>query len=159
MGHSRIEMLVGVFMVVGFLAFGWLAIRLGEAPFLSQGRTYRLDASFNNVSGLKRGAEVQISGVNVGTVQDIRLDEDNLALVTMQLQRNVRLPKDSMASIKTQGIIGDKYIQLTLGGDTEMYKTGDTLVDTESTLDIESLISKFAFGQVDEKKEEKGGGN
>lgn len=151
MGHSRIEMMVGVFMVVGFLAFGWLAIRLGEAPFLSQGRTYRLDASFNNVSGLKRGAEVQISGVNVGTVQGIRLDEDNLALVTMQLQRNVRLPKDSMASIKTQGIIGDKYIQLTLGGDTEMYKTGDTLVDTESTLDIESLISKFAFGQVDDK--------
>ena len=159
MGHSRIEMMVGVFMVVGFLAFGWLAIRLGEAPFLSQGRTYRLDASFNNVSGLKRGAEVQISGVSVGTVQGIRLDEDNLALVTMQLQRNVRLPKDSMASIKTQGIIGDKYIQLTLGGDTEMYKTGDTLVDTESTLDIESLISKFAFGQVDDKGEKKGEGN
>ena len=148
MGHSRIEMMVGVFMVVGFLAFGWLAIRLGEAPFRSQGRTYRQDASYNNVSGLKRGAEVQISGVNVGTVQGIRLDEDNLALVTMQLQRHVRLPKDSMASIKTQGIIGDKYIQLTLGGDTEMYKAGDTLVDTESTLDIESLISKFAFGGV-----------
>ena len=71
-----------------------------------------------------------------------------LALVTMQLQREVKLPQDSMASIKTQGIIGDKYIQLTLGGDSELYGEGDTVVDTESTVDIESLISKFAFGQL-----------
>ena len=71
-----------------------------------------------------------------------------MALVRMQLNRKVRLPKDSMASIKTQGIIGDKYIQITLGGDEAMYQPGETVVDTESTLDIESLISKFAFGGV-----------
>ena len=100
------------------------------------------------MSGLKNGAEIQISGVNVGTVQSIRLDPNNMALVTMQLQREVKLPQDSMASIKTQGIIGDKYIQLTLGGDSELYGEGDTVVDTESTVDIESLISKFAFGQL-----------
>ena len=100
---------------------------------LSQGKTYTLNASFNNVSGLKNGAEIQISGVNVGTVQSIRLDPNNMALVTMQLQREVKLPQDSMASIKTQGIIGDKYIQLTLGGDSELYGEGDTVVDTEST--------------------------
>ncbi|MDO5673609.1 MAG: outer membrane lipid asymmetry maintenance protein MlaD [bacterium] len=148
MGNSRVEIMVGVFLVLGFLAFGWLALRLGEVSLLTQGTTYTLDAAFNNVSGLKKGAEIQISGVNVGTVRDIRLDEDNMALVRMQLQQNVELPLDSMASIKTQGIIGDKYIQISLGGDTVMYQAGETVVDTESTVDIESLISKFAFGQV-----------
>ncbi len=148
MGNSRIEVMVGVFLIIGFLAFGWLALRLGEVSILTQGTTYTLDAAFNNVSGLKKGAEIQISGVNVGTVRDIRLDQDNMALVRMQLQQNVHLPLDSMASIKTQGIIGDKYIQISLGGDTTMYKEGEIVVDTESTVDIESLISKFAFGQV-----------
>ena len=148
MGNSRIEVMVGVFLIIGFLAFGWLALRLGEVSILTQGTTYTLDAAFNNVSGLKKGAEIQISGVNVGTVRDIRLDQDNMALVRMQLQKNVHLPLDSMASIKTQSIIGDKYIQISLGGDTTMYKEGEIVVDTESTVDIESLISKFAFGQV-----------
>ena len=148
MGNSRIEVMVGVFLIIGFLAFGWLALRLGEVSILTQGTTYTLDAAFNNVSGLKKGAEIQISGVNVGTVRDIRLDQDNMALVRMQLQQNVHLPLDSMASIKTQGIIGDKYIQISLGGDTTMYKEGEIVVDTESTVEIESLISKFAFGQV-----------
>lgn len=157
MGNSRVEIMVGVFMMVGLLAFGWLAFRLGEVQLFSGSRMYTLDAAFNNVSGLKTGAEIQISGVNVGTVRAIRLDQDNLALVTMQLQQKVRLPKDSMASIKTQGIIGDKYIQLTLGADRETYSPGELLVDTESTLDIESLISRFAFGQVGgEKKGEDG---
>ncbi len=148
MGNSRVEIMVGVFLVIGFLAFGWLALRLGEVSLLTQGTTYTLDAAFNNVSGLKKGAEIQVSGVNVGTVREIRLDEDNMALVRMQLQQSVQLPLDSMASIKTQGIIGDKYIQITLGGDSTMYQPGETVVDTESTVDIESLISKFAFGQV-----------
>ena len=148
MENSRVEIMVGLFMAIGLLAFGWLALRLGEVQLLSQGKTYTLNASFNNVSGLKNGAEIQISGVNVGTVQSIRLDPNNMALVTMQLQREVKLPQDSMASIKTQGIIGDKDIQLTLGGDSELYGEGDTVVDTESTVDIESLISKFAFGQL-----------
>lgn len=149
MGSSRVEIMVGVFLLIGFLAFGWLALRLGEVTLLTGGRTYTLDAAFNNVSGLKKGAEIQISGVNVGTVRDIRLDQDNMALVRMQLDQSVHLPVDSMASIKTQGIIGDKYIQIILGGDTHMYAEGDTVVDTESTVDIESLISKFALGQVD----------
>ena len=152
MGNSRVEIMVGVFLVIGFLAFGWLALRLGEVSLLTQGSTYTLDAAFNNVSGLKKGSEIQLSGVTIGTVRTISLDKDNMALVSMQLDDKVQLPLDTMASIKTQGIIGDKYIQITLGGDTEMYKSGDVLVDTESTVDIESLISKFAFGQVGSTK-------
>ena len=152
MGNSRIEIMVGIFLVIGLLAIGWLALRLGEVSLLTQGSTYTLDAAFNNVSGLKKGSEIQLSGVTIGTVRTISLDKDNMALVSMQLDDKVQLPLDTMASIKTQGIIGDKYIQITLGGDTEMYKSGDVLVDTESTVDIESLISKFAFGQVGSTK-------
>lgn len=75
-----------------------------------------------------------------------------MALVDMQLEQSVHIPVDSMASIKTQGIIGDKYIQISLGGDTAMYEPGDIVLDTESTVDIESLISRFAFGQVGSAK-------
>jgi phospholipid/cholesterol/gamma-HCH transport system substrate-binding protein len=152
MGNSRMEIMVGIFLLIGLVAFGWLALRLGEVPLLTQGKTYTLSAAFNNVSGLKKGAEIQISGVSVGSVRGIRLDEDNMALVDMQLEQSVHVPVDSMASIKTQGIIGDKYIQISLGGDTAMYEPGDIVLDTESTVDIESLISRFAFGQVGSAK-------
>jgi phospholipid/cholesterol/gamma-HCH transport system substrate-binding protein len=96
---------------------------------------------------------VQIAGVTVGHVRELRLDADNQALISMQLDRAVKVPTDSMASVKSQGIIGDKYIQITLGGDEKMYQPDGTIMDTESSLDIESLVSRFAFGQVGDKKE------
>ena len=86
--------------------------------------------------------------MTVGRVRNLRLNADRQAVVSMQLDKNVIIPVDSVASVKSQGIIGDKYIQLTLGGDENSYKPGDVIVDTESSVDLESLISKFAFGQV-----------
>ncbi|MFP7755449.1 outer membrane lipid asymmetry maintenance protein MlaD [Thermodesulfobacteriota bacterium B35] len=148
MNNSRVEIFVGVFLVLGLLAFGWLALQLGEIPWLNAGRTYVLKADFDNISGVKSGAEVQVAGVVVGTVLDLRLTEDGLAEATLQIDRRVAVPVDSIASVKSQGIIGDKYIQITLGGDEENYKPGGTITDTESSVDLESLISKFAFGQV-----------
>ncbi len=153
MGNTRAEIMVGVFLVMGFLAFGWLALRLGEVPMLSQGKTYTLNAVFSNISGVRSGAEVQIAGVTVGHVRELSLDADNQALISMQLDRAVKVPTDSMASVKSQGIIGDKYIQITLGGDEKMYQPDGTIMDTESSLDIESLVSRFAFGEVGDKKE------
>ena len=148
MGNSRVEIVVGLFLVMGFLALGWLALQLGEVPWLTGAKTYELDAEFSNISGVKTGADVQIAGVTVGKVRGLRLNEDNRAVVTLQLDKDVKIPVDSMASVKSQGIIGDKLIQITLGGDEIAYKTGETIVDTESAVDLESLISKFAFGQV-----------
>ncbi|WP_028579073.1 outer membrane lipid asymmetry maintenance protein MlaD [Desulfogranum japonicum] len=148
MRHSRLDIFVGLFLVCGFIAFGWLAFRLGEVPFLTGVKTYEIRAEFSNISGVKAGAEVQISGVNIGSVKELTLNKDGLAVVTMQLDKDVNVPVDSIASVKSQGIIGDKYIQITLGGDEEMYKPGEIILDTESAIDIESLISKFAFGQV-----------
>ena len=149
MGNSRMEITVGVFLVMGFLALGWLAMQLGEVFWLTGAKSYTLNAEFNNISGVKLGADIQISGVTVGKVRQLRLNEDNLAMVAMQIDKGVKVPVDSIASVKSQGIIGDKFIQITLGGDETAYQPGETIVDTESAVDLESLISKFAFGQID----------
>lgn len=148
MGNTRMEIFVGFFLLIGFLALGWLALQLGEVSWLSGSKTYMLNAEFNNVSGVKSGADVQIAGVTVGKVRQLRLNDEHQALVGMQINREVAIPVDSIASVKSQGIIGDKFIQITLGGDEKLYKPGGTIVDTESAVDLESLISKFAFGQV-----------
>jgi len=148
MKNTRLELSVGVFLVLCLLSFGWLALQLGEVSWLSGSRTYEIYADFDNISGVKPGADVQIAGVVVGTVRDIVLSKDELARATLQLDRSVKVPVDSIASVKSQGIIGDKYIQITLGGDEDVYKPGQVLVDTESSVDLESLISKFAFGKV-----------
>jgi len=148
MKSSRVEIVVGIFLVLGFLAFGWIAMQLGEVTWLSGSRTYTVFADFDNISGVKSGAEVQIAGVTVGTVTGLSLSEFDQARAELQLNREIKLPKDSIASVKSQGIIGDKLIQITLGGDEEEYKEGDVILDTESSVDLESLISKFAFGDV-----------
>jgi len=148
MGNSRVEIFVGTFLIIGFLAFGWLALQLGEVAWLTGSKTYMINAEFNNISGVKAGADVQIAGVTVGKVRQLELNKENQAVVGMQVDREVVIPVDSVASVKSQGIIGDKYIQITLGGDESLYKPGETIVDTESAVDLESLISKFAFGQV-----------
>lgn len=148
MKNTRLEFIVGIFLVLGFLSFGWLALQLGEVSWLSSGRSYVIFAEFDNISGVKTGADVQVAGVVVGTVRDITLTDDDLARAALQVNKSLKVPVDSIASVKSQGIIGDKYIQLTLGGDEELYTTGATLTDTESSVDLESLISKFAFGKV-----------
>ena len=148
MKNTRLEFVVGVFLVFGLLSFGWLALNLGEVPWLSSGHRYTVYAEFDNISGVKTGADVQVAGVVVGKVGDITLSDDDLARAALQVDKSLAIPVDSIASVKSQGIIGDKYIQLTLGGDDELYKPGATITDTESSVDLESLISKFAFGKV-----------
>ncbi|MCL1980904.1 MAG: outer membrane lipid asymmetry maintenance protein MlaD [Proteobacteria bacterium] len=142
------EISVGLFLICGFLALGWLALRLGEVPWVMETKSYTINAEFNNISGVKNGADVQVAGVVVGKVRQLTLNEDKKAVVAMQVDRAIVIPVDSVASVKSQGIIGDKYIQITLGGDEKSYQPGSTIVDTESAVDLESLISKFAFGQV-----------
>jgi len=146
-----IDVVVGLFFVFGFVALGWLALQLGEVPWLTGSRTYPLMAEFDNITGVKSGADVQVAGVKVGTVGKLSLSEDDVAMVVMQIDRSLEVPIDSIASVKSQGIIGDKFIQLSLGGDDKIFQANEVILDTESAVDIESLISKFAFGQVDNK--------
>ncbi len=148
MKKNTLEMVVGLFMIIGFAAFVYLALQLGEVSFLTNSRTYTLKAEFDNVAGVKKGASVQVAGVVVGEVAAVELGEDEVAILSLKIDNSVQIPTDSMASVKSQGIIGDKYIKLSLGGDEELFKPGELLQETESSLDIESLISKFAFGSA-----------
>ena len=146
---NSIEFMVGFFMIAGFLAFGYLALQLGEVALFSDGKNYTVVAQFNNIAGVKKGASVQVAGVAVGQVGKIWLDEDSYANVALLVEKGLQLPIDSTASVKSQGLIGDKFIALSVGGEEELFKDGGLLTDTESSVDIESLISKFAFGSVE----------
>lgn len=145
---NSLDFIVGLFMIAGFVAFGYLALQLGEVSLFSSAKNYTITAQFDNIAGVKKGASVQVAGVVVGQVSKIWLDEDGVANIALQLNKDVELAIDSMASVKSQGLIGDKFIALSLGGDDELFKEGGVLTDTESSVDIESLISKFAFGDV-----------
>ena len=146
---NSIEFLVGIFMIGGFLAFGYLALQLGEVTLFSDSTNYTVIAQFDNIAGVKKGASVQVAGVTVGQASKIWLDDEGYANVALLVEKSLELPVDSTASVKSQGLIGDKFIALSPGGDEELFKEGDLLTDTESSVDIESLISKFAFGSVE----------
>ena len=148
MKNGVIETMVGIFVLLGFGALCYLALQLGEVPFLQGDKTYMLKADFDNVSGVKKGASVQVAGVVVGEVAAVNLSKSSVAELELRLDKTLKVPLDSMASVKTQGIIGDKYIQLSLGGDEEFFEPGGVIVDTESSVDVEGLISKFAFGSA-----------
>ena len=139
------ELVVGVFMIAGFLAFVYLSTQMGEFSVFSLERNYRVMAEFDNVTGLKVGAGIEIAGVNVGKVSSITLGEDDLAKVTMLVNREVKITNDAIASIRTQGLIGDKYIKITRGADEKMLQDGEVIFDTESSIDIEELVSKYIF--------------
>jgi phospholipid/cholesterol/gamma-HCH transport system substrate-binding protein len=143
-----LEFSVGLFVLAGLLCLGYLTVKLGKMEvFSSDG--YQVTANFSSVTGLRPGARVEIAGVAVGKVADIRLLERNAryyAQVALQLDKGVVLSTDSIASIKTSGLIGDKYVNLSLGGSSSLVTPGGEIEETESALDIEALIGKFAFG-------------
>ncbi len=148
MKQSSVELGVGVFVLLGIICVGYLTIRLGEIEVLGD-KYYLLNARFKSVSGLKVGAQVDIAGVQVGQVDSIALDpKDLMAMVRLKIKDVIVLSDDVIASIKTAGLLGDKYVQLSPGGSDKILKPGDTIIETESPLDIEGLISKYAFGKV-----------
>jgi phospholipid/cholesterol/gamma-HCH transport system substrate-binding protein len=143
-----VEIAVGVFVVIGIVCVGYLTIRLGEVSWFGDD-TYSIFGRFESVSGLKAGASVEIAGIPVGKIHAITLDhERQMAMVEMKINTDVAITDDVIAAVKTSGLIGDKFVKLTPGGSTEMLKPGDVIVDTESALDIEELVSKYVFGKV-----------
>ncbi len=152
MNQKRIEFSVGIFILVGIAAILYLAIQIGSSRFLGSDARI-VDARFSNVGGLNEGSNVMIAGVKVGTVGDITLDTQNLvAMVQLKLHTDITIYDDAIASIKTNGLIGDKYIALDPGGGGLELEKGEPIVDTESALDIESLISRFAFGSLEKEE-------
>ena len=148
MQKTSVEMAVGVFVLLGLICVSYLTIKLGKMEWFGD-NYYTLNARFNSVAGLKEGAPVDVAGVEIGQVADIHLDKQSLmAMVRMKVKDGIELSDDSIASVKTAGLIGDKYIMLTPGGSSRMLKPGDTIIETESALDIESLVSKYVFGDA-----------
>lgn len=147
MEKSKLELVVGVFVLIGIISLGYLSIKLGKLEIIG-GDLYEVDALFNSASGLKPGATVEIAGVEVGRVKTISLKEDR-AVVKLAVQNGTKLYTDTIASIKTRGIIGEKFLALSPGGGGDPLKPGETIRDTESGLDLEELVSQYVHGKVD----------
>jgi len=142
------ELVVGLFMIAGFLCFVYLSLQLGEFSVFAGDRSYTVSAEFDSISGLKVGAILEMAGVNVGRVSAVSLGKNDRALVAMQINKGVPVSEDAIASVRTQGIIGDKYIRITQGGSEVMLKDGDRIGETESAIDLEEMVSKYIFGKV-----------
>ena len=147
MERGKLEFVVGLFVLVGILCMGYLAIKLGKLELVG-GDYYELKADFSSTSGLKKGASVEIAGVEVGRVREITLNEDQ-AQVVLAIQDGIPIYNDAIASIKTRGIIGEKFMGLSPGGSGDVLSNGGTIVDTESGIDLEQVISQFIHGNVE----------
>lgn len=145
-----LEIGVGLFLLAGLLALLLLALRVSGLSVGSAGETYKVYAHFDNIAGLTVRAKVTMAGVTIGRVTAIDLDRDSYTgRVTMELEKKVdNLPTDSTASILTAGLLGEKYIGISVGGDDQSLKDGSTIRDTQSALVLEDLIGKFLLNTV-----------
>jgi phospholipid/cholesterol/gamma-HCH transport system substrate-binding protein len=141
-----LEFAVGLFMIMGILCLGYISIKLGKMEILGD-KGYEVEAVFANSGGLKTGSSVVIAGVDVGLVKEVALD-DYQARVVLNLPLNVKIQEDAIASIKTKGLIGEKYVEITPGGAEELIQPGGRIRDTQSAVDFEELISNYVFGKL-----------
>lgn len=137
--------MVGIFMLAGIIAISFLALRMGDVTLFNND-DYIIKARFTSASGLKEGAYVEMAGVTVGKVKQIYFNpETYLADVDISLQNNIRIPDDSIASIRTSGIIGDKFVKISAGGSETYLEPSTEIVETEPSINLEELISKYIF--------------
>ena len=143
---SGVETAVGVFIVVGIACLAWLSMRLGKVE-IGGGNKSPVSAEFASVAGLRAGSTVELAGVQVGSVESISVKEYK-AVVRMRVQRDIGLPEDTIASVRTRGLIGDKYINLSPGASDRMIPAGGKIRETEGALDLEGLIGEFIHGSA-----------
>lgn len=146
MKQFNLEVTVGLFVLLGLGALAYLSINLGQIQ-LGQGSTYELSATFPTVTGLRLGATVEIAGVSVGRVHAIRLAEYS-AVVTLRIANQVTLQEDAIVSIRTRGLIGDKYVKIAPGGSERLLKAGGRIREVEPPVDFETLIGHFIQGKL-----------
>ena len=148
MKKTTIDTCVGIFVLIGITCVGYLTVKLGQMDWIGQNH-YSIFANFDSITGLRKGGQIEMAGVQIGHIADISLDLDKqIAVVEMKIQNEVVLTDDVIASVKTAGLIGDKYIKLSLGGSDEILQPGDLITETESALDVEEMVSKYVFGGV-----------
>ncbi len=151
MRRYSIETAVGIFVVVGLICVGYMTVKLGKVSLFGE-ETYPLKARFASVSGLRVGGSVEIYGIEVGSVMHLGIDaERQMGVVEMKINKGVKVYDDAAATIKSAGLIGDKYVKIDPGGAGAVLKPGGVITQTSVPADIEDLIGKYAFGDV--KKE------
>ena len=139
------EILVGIFLLIGIIAITFLALRIGDFQLLNN-QQYIIKAEFTSASGLKKGAHVEIAGVSVGKVTNIIFNpETYLAEVHIAIENSIQIPDDSIASIRTSGIIGDKFLKISPGGSDNIIEPNMIISETEPSINLEELISKYIF--------------
>jgi len=141
-----LELAVGFFLIIGIVCLGYLSVKLGGMDVMGGGG-YELEAFFSNSGGLRPGSSVVIAGVDVGQVKKVLLDNYE-ARVSMNIPDGLKIQEDAIVSIKTRGLIGEKYVEITPGGSEEILKPGDRIRDTQPPVDLEQLISSYVFGKI-----------
>ncbi|MEC4721510.1 outer membrane lipid asymmetry maintenance protein MlaD [Noviherbaspirillum sp. CPCC 100848] len=154
MQRKSLDLWVGIFVLLGAAALVFLALKAGNMSSISFAPTYTVVTRFDNIGGLKPRAPVKSAGVVVGRVADIRFDDKTFqAHVTLSLESTYKFPKDSSAKILTSGLLGEQYIGLEPGGDTNNLAAGDRIKMTQSAVVLENLISQFLYSKAAEGKE------
>jgi len=144
------ETIAGLFVVAGLVLLGYMTVKLGNVSLFGDD-SVRLTARFNSVSGLRAGSPIEMYGIEVGTVENLTIDQESqMAVVTLKIKNETAVYSDAIASIKTAGLIGDKFISLDPGGSGKILKDGGVIINTESPVDLGELIGKYAFGSVEE---------
>lgn len=151
MRSKRAEFLVGCFIVLSITALAFLAVQVSGLAFSSKKDTYQVVARFDDIAGLTNRAKVSIAGVTVGSVDSISFDKElYMALVTMNIRSDVdNIPQDSSLAVLTSGLLGEKYLGISIGASSDMLVAGDEIYDTQSALVLETLISQFLFNSGD----------
>jgi len=146
------ETVVGIFVIIGLICVGYMTIKLGKVSLFGDDY-YPLYARFSSVSGLKTNSPVEIHGIEVGRVEKMTLDtEKQTAVLELKIRKGLTIYDDASASVKTAGLIGDKFVNIDPGGGGDALKAGAYITETNSPTDIEELISKYAFGDVSKNK-------
>lgn len=146
MTRINTEVVVGFFLLLGLLALGYLAVKLGKMEVVGSSG-YTVQATFSNVAGLRVGTSVEIAGVDIGWVEGIHL-KNCQAVVAFRIKDGVQLPEDSIASIRTKGLIGEQFVRISPGGAERNLLPGDEIKETEPPVDIMELIANYAFGKI-----------
>ncbi len=155
MNKYRYETAAGIFVLIGLLCVGYMTVKLGRVKLLAHD-FYPLYARFNSVSGLRAGNPVEMLGIQIGEVVDFRLDQEKqVVMAELKIREGIRVYEDAIASIKTSGLIGDRYISLDAGGSGPILKPGGIILQTESPPDLSDLIGKYAFGDIGKDGKEK----
>jgi len=159
MRKSAIDVWVGIFVAIGMLAMLFLALKVGNMSAVSFAPTYSVSARFDNIGGLKPRAPVKSAGVVVGRIANIKFDDTTYqATVTMIIDKTYKFPKDSSVKILTSGLLGEQYISLEAGGDEQMLAEGGKIIQTQSAIVLENLISQFLYNKAADSGQDKGEG-